>query len=86
MANDVKARDELKLATGNLTRGAAPEPGTLSGTWLLDDAVSAWISLGGNNIGIPRGYEPLVNTDNFTTFTSPFAGIIATIVRSLGHQ
>jgi hypothetical protein len=35
MANDVKARDDLKLAAGNLTRGSAPEPGTLSGTWLL---------------------------------------------------
>ena len=47
-----------------------------AGTWLPDDAVSSWISLGGNNTGIPRGYEPLVNTDNFTTFTSPLAGTV----------
>jgi hypothetical protein len=48
----------------------------VSGTWVPDDAVSAWISLGGTNTGIPRGYEPVGKSHNFTTFTSPFAGTV----------
>lgn len=35
MANNVKVRNGLKLATDNLMREPATGPGTLSGTWLL---------------------------------------------------